>query len=88
MSLKINISDQSCGVEITGIDLSNDLSGSQISKIRELWLEYHVLSFPNQSLDDDDLERFTLYFGSFGDDPFIAPIPGRKNIIAVKRTAD
>jgi taurine dioxygenase len=47
-----------------------------------------VLSFPNQLLDDDALERFTLCFGSFGDDPFIAPIPGRKNIIAVKRTAD
>ena len=47
-----------------------------------------MLSFPNQSLDDDALERFTLCFGSFGDDPFIAPIPGRKNIIAVKRKAD
>ena len=47
-----------------------------------------MLSFPNQLLDDDALERFTLCFGSFGDDPFIAPIPGRKNIIAVKREVD
>jgi taurine dioxygenase len=39
-------------------------------------------------MSDDDLERFTLYFGSFGDDPFIGPIPGRTNIVAVKRTAD
>jgi taurine dioxygenase len=39
-------------------------------------------------MSDDDLERFTLYFGSFGDDPFIAPISGRQNIAAVKRTAD
>ena len=51
-------------------------------------MEHHVLSFPDQSLNDDDLERFTLYFGSFGDDPFIGPIPGRTNIVAVKRTAD
>jgi taurine dioxygenase len=28
-----------------------------------------------------------LSFGGFGDDPFIAPIPGRNNIVAVKRTA-
>ena len=88
MVLQVNFSGQSCGAEITGIDLKKSLSDNQISEIRELWLEYHVLSFPNQSLTDDDLERFTLYFGSFGDDPFINSIPGRENIIAVKRTAD
>jgi taurine dioxygenase len=88
MSLNVNISDQACGAEIIGIDLTNDLSDSQVSEIRDLWLQHHVLSFPNQHLNDDDLERFTLCFGSFGDDPFIAPIPGRENIIAVKRTAD
>ena len=88
MSLNVNISDQACGAEIIGIDLTKDLSDSQISEIRDLWLEHHVLSFPNQTLNDDALERFTLCFGTFGDDPFIAPIVGRKNIIAVKRTAD
>ena len=88
MGLQVNFSGQSCGAEITGIDLKKNLSDNKISEIRELWLEYHVLSFPNQPLTDDDLERFTLYFGSFGDDPFINSIPGRENIIAVKRTAD
>ena len=88
MSLNITTSDQACGAEINGIDLKKDLSESQIFEIRKHWLKHHVLSFPNQALSDDDLERFTLYFGSFGDDPFIASIPGRKNIIAVKRTAE
>ena len=88
MSFNVAVSDQACGAEISGIDLTRELLESQISDIRDLWLEHHVLSFPNQSLDDDALERFTLCFGSFGDDPFIAPISGRKNIIAVKRTAN
>ena len=88
MSFNVAVSDQACGAEISGIDLTRELLESQISDIRDLWLEHHVLSFPNQLLDDDALERFTLCFGSFGDDPFIAPIPGRKNIIAVKREAD
>ena len=88
MSFNVAVSDQACGAEISGIDLTRELLKSQISDIRDLWLEHHVLSFPNQLLDDDALERFTLCFGSFGDDPFIAPIPGRKNIIAVKREAD
>jgi len=39
-------------------------------------------------MTDDDLERFTLAFGGFGNDPFIAPIPGREHIIAVERQAD
>ena len=88
MSFNVAVSDQACGAEISGIDLTREPLESQISDIRDLWLEHHVLSFPNQLLDDDALERFTLCFGTFGDDPFIAPIPGRKNIIAVKRESD
>ena len=58
MSLNIVASKQACGAEITGIDLKKDLSENHISEIRNLWLKYHVLSFPNQALSDDDLERF------------------------------
>ena len=71
MSFNVAVSDQACGAEISGIDLTRELSECQISDIRDLWLEHHVLSFPNQLLDDDAFERFTLCFGSFGDDPFI-----------------
>jgi len=86
--MKIKPSGQSCGAEVTGVDLTRRLSDSTISDIRAAWMEHHVLSFPDQDMSDDDLERFTLYFGPFGDDPFIAPIKGRKHIIAVKRLAD
>lgn len=86
--MKVKLSGQSCGAEVTEVDLTKELSTVEIYQIRQTWLEHHVLSFPNQPMTDDDLERFTLYFGKFGDDPFIAPITGRKNIIAVKRTAD
>jgi taurine dioxygenase len=51
-------------------------------------LEHHVLAFPEQTLNDDDLERFSRYFGPFGEDPFIAPIPGREHVIAVERRAN
>ena len=56
--------------------------------IRAAWLEHHVLSFPDQDMNDDALEAFTLMFGNFGEDPFIAPIPGREHVIAVERLAD
>ena len=88
MTLKITPSGQACGAAITGIDLSQDLTDETIATLRAAWLEHLVLSFPDQALNDDDLERFTLYFGPFGHDPYIAPIAGREHIIAVKRMAE
>ena len=74
--------------EVRGVDLSRPLGSAVVQTIRDAWLAHHVLSFPGQSLSDDDLERFTLCFGPFGEDPFIAPIPGRRHVIAVERGAD
>lgn len=81
-------SGQACGASVTGVDLSQPISANLAAEIRAAWLAHHVLAFPDQQLSDDDLERFTLAFGGFGDDPFIAPIPGREHIIAVERLAD
>jgi taurine dioxygenase len=88
MSLEISPSGQPFGASVTGVDLSRPVSADVASEIRSAWLHHHVLAFPDQRMNDDDLERFTQLFGPFGDDPFIAPIPGRKHIIAVKRAAD
>jgi len=86
--LKVEPSGQACGARVTGVDLSREISPGLASEIRSVWLEHHVLAFPNQTLTDDDLERFTLAFGGFGEDPFIAPIPGRKHVVAIQRRAD
>ena len=86
--MQIEPSGQACGARITGLDLARPLSEPDIAAIRAAWLEHLVLSFPDQRLDDDALERFTLAFGHFGEDPFIAPIPGRRHVIAVQRAAD
>lgn len=73
---------------MTGVDLTQALSSTDIAAIRAAWLDHHVLSFADQAMTDTDLERFTLYFGPFGDDPFIGAIPGHPHIIAVSRKAD
>lgn len=88
MTLDITPSSKACGASVRGVDLAKPLDQDTIAEIRTAWLEHHVLAFPDQKLSDDDLERFTQYFGPFGEDPFIAPIPGREHIIAVKRTAE
>ena len=88
MPITITPSAEACGARITGVDLTAPITTNTIADIRAAWLVHHVLAFPDQQMSDDDLERFTLYFGPFGDDPFIAPIAGRKHIIAVKRAAN
>jgi taurine dioxygenase len=88
VKLSIISSGQACGARVEGVDLTVPLSRETVSEIRAAWLKYHVLAFPNQAMSDDDLERFTLSFGPFGEDPFIAPVPGRSHVIAVRRTAD
>ena len=88
MGIEIEPSGQVCGAVVRGVDLSRALDDRTVADIRAAWLDHHVLSFPDQSLTDDDLERFTRYFGPFGDDPFIAPIEGREHVIAISRRAD
>ena len=87
MSIIIKPSGQACGAQIVGVDLSAPLNAATVADIRSAWLEHHVISIPDQAMTDDDLERFSRYYGAFGDDPFIAPIQGRRHIIAVQRDA-
>ena len=88
MRLSVVPSGQACGARVAGVDLTAPLSQETVSKIRAAWLQHHVLAFPGQAMSDDDLERFTLAFGPFGEDPFIASIQGRSHVIAVRRKAD
>ncbi|MFK8048092.1 MAG: TauD/TfdA dioxygenase family protein [Halioglobus sp.] len=88
MPINVSPSGQACGASVTGVDLTQPLSPADIAEIRTAWLEHHVIAFPDQAMSDDDLERFSTYFGDFGEDPFIAPIEGREHIIAVHRSAN
>ena len=88
MSVQVTPSGQACGARVCGVDLTAPLHEDEVARLRDAWLEHHVLVFANQAIDDDDLERFTLYFGPFGTDTFFGPIPGRDHIAAIRRNAD
>lgn len=87
MGIEIRPSGQAAGARVTGVDLTGPLEVGTVAAIRAAWLEHHVLAFPEQSISDDDLERFALAFGPFGDDPFVEPITGREHVIAVRHDA-
>lgn len=88
MTLRVEPSGQACGARVSGLDLSKPISAELAAEIRKLWLEHKVLAFPDQHMDDDALERFTLAMGGFGEDPFFEPISGREHIAAILREAD
>lgn len=87
MSITVTPSGQACGAEVRGVDLSQPLTAEEIAEIKTAWAEHHVLSFPDQHIDDD-LERVTGYFGKLDDEPFFQPIEGRRYICAIARHAD
>lgn len=88
MSITVNPSGKACGAQVRGLDLSQSLTVEEVAAIKKAWAAHHVLSFPDQQLTDDDLERFTRYFGTLGNDPFFRPIEGRRHIAAIARFAD
>lgn len=88
MTYTITTDHGACGATISGLDLSRELDEGTVRDIRNAWLEHHVLAFPDQRINDADLERFSLYFGEFAGDPYIATLEDNPNIIEIRRTAD
>ena len=86
--MNITPSGQACGARITGLDLSKPLPTNTLQGIRDAWLEHHVLAFPDQRLDDEDLVRVTQALGDVGDDPFFVPINKKNPVVALTRRAD
>ena len=61
--METNILGPGFAVEISGVDLSIDLTDTQFVEIKRLWLENKVAVFRDQNLEDDALVGFTKRFG-------------------------
>ncbi len=86
--LVIEAQQAPCGATVRGVDLTSDLTAAQVAAIRAAWLDHQVLSFPEQSLSLEDIERFAAAIGPFGQDPYFEAIPGHPHIAQVRRDAD
>ncbi|WP_333806955.1 TauD/TfdA dioxygenase family protein [Phenylobacterium sp.] len=76
------------GARITGVDLSQPLDPRDLEDVRAAWARHAVVCFPGQPLSLDALEAFTLKIGPFGKDPYIEPMPGRPNVLELRRQPD
>ncbi len=87
-SLSVQRCDAPCGALVRGVDLTRSLERGTVAAIRQAWLDHQVIAFPDQDLSVEDLERFAHYMGPFGEDPYIAAIPGHPHVVQVKREPD
>jgi len=61
--MKIVPTGGALGAEIQGVDLSQALNDVTVAQVRQALLDYCVIYFRNQTLNDVDQIRFTNYFG-------------------------
>lgn len=84
---KIKNNNSSLGIEILDFDYNDIFDKKRIENLRNLWLKFSIIIFKNLELDHHQLEKFSLAFGNFGNDPYIDSIEGHENIIEVRREA-
>jgi taurine dioxygenase len=85
--MQITPHERGFGARITGLDLCR-LTESAVAEIREAWLEHQIVYFPDQPMRHEDLARFSLAMGPFGDDPYVAAIDANEHIIEIRRESD
>jgi taurine dioxygenase len=83
--LRVEAEPSGFAARIEGVDLTVPLAQDTVAAIREAWLTHQVVSFADQELDHAGLERFTGYFGAFGEEPYVQPIDGHPHILEVRR---
>ena len=84
----INPTSGSIGAEISGVDLSIDLSDTIFSEIRQTFIEHGLIFFRNQELTPEDHLRFAKRWGEININRFFAKVEGYEQIAEVKKDPD
>jgi taurine dioxygenase len=72
------------GAEIGGVDLAR-LDDDAVAEIRRAFLDHLVLFFRGQRLDAESLKAFSRRFGPLSRVPYVKPLDGEPDIIAVRK---
>ncbi len=85
------------GAEVTDFDLlsvrsdkepaSSQIDTDVVEQVHNALAKHAVLVFRDQKLDIDLFESVALALGTFGDTPYITPIPGHDDVLRVVREA-
>jgi taurine dioxygenase len=71
------------GAEVSGVDLSQNLSDDVFAEIHQAFLTHIALFFRDQTLTPDQQVAFAARFGPIGRYPFAEPVDGNPDVIAI-----
>jgi len=75
------------GAEVIGVDLAKPLPDEQFREVHQAWLDWKVLVFRDQHIDQEAHKAFGRRFGSLHVHPMQHSYGGDPEILAVKTTA-
>ncbi len=78
----------SLGAEITGVDISTDLSDEIIAEITGALNEHHVIFFRDQDLSPKRQAAFAARFGPLIPYPMVSGLDGTDEVVPVVKNAD
>ncbi|HZP29520.1 MAG TPA: TauD/TfdA family dioxygenase, partial [Acidimicrobiia bacterium] len=78
-----------CGAVVGGVDLAHGVEDDDVvAEIRRAILDHHVVFFRGQRLTPDEQVAFSRRFGPYSPVPFVEPVAGHPEVIAVVREAE
>ena len=84
-TIQVRPTGAALGADIEAVDISRELSVDTLYAIKQAWSDHLVLRFRGQRLDDDQLMRFSAYFGELDWAPIIAAsrvkVPGEDRYV-------
>lgn len=81
MSIDIHPLSPALGAQISGVDLSRDLSGEQRNAIERALLEHQVLFFRDQPITPQQQARFAANFGDLHIHPIYPNVPEQPEVL-------
>ena len=84
-SVAVEPAGAALSADIRGVDLAQELAAGTVEALKQAWSEHLVLRFREQRIDDDQLMRFSSYFGELDWAPVIAAsrvkVPGEDRFV-------
>ena len=81
--LKIRKLAGALGAELSGVDLSKDLSDATIAQIREAFVAHQVIFFRDQALTPEQQLAFGRRFGPLNIHPFVAGMDAHPEVMEI-----
>lgn len=85
-ALKVQPVSGALGAEVTGVDVSEELTQEQNDALHQAFLEHQVLFFREQQMTPEQHLRFTRTFGEPDTYPFMVGLPDTPEVIDIVKT--